>query len=354
MKKTYSIIFSVLFSAVFFSACSYNSDPVNSTPVTNKGIFVLCKGIDTTIPGDYSYINLENNTVTNNVYQLNNSGSTMGYEPYDIYRYLDHDLFISVTGPNSAGGKILHVDSRTNKAVDSAVLNSRTGNFTLALGEFIYTVNLGAGSLSKLDMDLNMVNSSIPVGPEPSNLLFANTRIYVSKFSSTSENSLSVLPVSNDIVTKIYFQVPPVSAALSGSIVCVSTSTNKKIYRIVPENPVSLLDSFAVNVTNDAIGEIAAGTDNNNLFIVAKSNDIGKAVYNLDFSTGNITQFIQESSDLVNISGIVYDMQYETLFVIDSKNGQQNGEVRFYNKLGVLQKTYTVEGRNPVKLAIRY
>ena len=114
------------------------------------------------------------------------------------------------------------------------------------------------------------------------------------------------------------------------------------------------IDSFALSISYNAIGDIAAGTDNNNIFVTAKTNDIGKAVYKLDFSTGNVSSFLPESSDLVNITGIIYDTQYKTLFVIDSKNGIQNGEVRFYDMVGVLQKIYPIGGRNPVSLALRY
>src|SRR5258706_9186902 len=130
MKKKYHIFLLFIAAASYFlQSCSYNLDPVNTTPVTNKGIFVLCKGIDSTIPGDFSYINLEKDTVLNNVFQQNNSGSTLGFEPQNIYRYLDHDIFISVRGPGTSGGKILHMDSRTNKLVDSVLLASNPGNF---------------------------------------------------------------------------------------------------------------------------------------------------------------------------------------------------------------------------------
>src|SRR5437870_1520986 len=79
-------------------------------------------------------------------------------------------------------------------------------------------------------MFINILVSTLAVGPNPADLIYALGRIYVAKTSYTTENSLSIIDIFSNQVSKIFLNAPPVSAANNTGGVYVSDFTEKKLY----------------------------------------------------------------------------------------------------------------------------
>jgi hypothetical protein len=335
LKKIFFFILIIIcFSIdIYFSSC--NNTSVDNTIITKKGAFVLYEQSQSSGPGDYSYVNLETDTVTDNIYSSSNSGSSLGISPDGIFMYLNLELFVLTQGNPGGMGKIYRINAQSNNPVNSLTFGSNPYSFAHVMGR-LYCTNISGDYVTKLDLDFNIRNGSINVGPNPSEIVAAHNFIYVSKARYTTENSLAVIDYNNDVVTKAFFNAPPVSAASNIDRVFVTTYTDKKIYR---------MDSLVSNNISDNL---------NTMYFVALNGNNGKAVYKMDIISKTVSPFITGEASLIDIYGLGYEPEKQIIFIMDSKDGTQNGQVRKYDNTGVLLKTYDIGGKFPRRIALRY
>lgn len=214
--KLYFVPVILILIALIYAGCS-RDNIVNTQVVSAQGVFVLYEGSFSAGSGDYSFIDLSNDNVTNNVFQNSNSGAVLPLFPDGLNLYVNKYLYIVCQGNYGGHGKMFKVDGTTNKLLDtSAGFGTNPYNLAYAYNNIntFYVTNIAGSTVTQIDPNtLNVITPSIEVGPNPSNLIFAIISMYVPKTSYTTENSLAIINTYTNAVTKAYFSAPPVSVA---------------------------------------------------------------------------------------------------------------------------------------------
>lgn len=341
--------------AVFLFSCTRDEifhNPVNST----AGVFVLCEG-QFGSSGDYSFINLINDSVSDNVYTNSNNGAFLGNAPDGIFTYLT-SLYISVQGIFNQPGKMVRVNSTTNRLEDtSASFGLNPYNFAFGNNTFFVT-NIAGSTVDILNLSLDHV-STVDVGPNPSDAIQAQLRIYVAKASYTTENSVAIVDIFNHSVAKAYFMSPPVSVANNYGGVYVSTYSHKKLYVLDSASSNFIDDSISINIPYPAIGDIISG-NYRTLYIVgiadtSFSGYTGKALYKFDLVNRTLdSTFAIISSGSDDIYGVSYDYVSEKIYVANSRSGSNNGQVKVYDTNGALLRSYEIGNKFPRRFAFKF
>lgn len=357
-SNLYFITAIILFSALVYYGCSREA-LVNTPVVTTQGVFVLHEGGLSAGSGDYSFIDLSNDNVTNNVFQNSNSGAVFPLIPDGLNLLINKYLYIVCQGNYGGTGKMFKVDATTNKLLDTSG-GFGTNPYNLAYANntnhTFYVTSIAGSSVSQIDPNnLSVITSSIEVGPNPSDLIFAIISIYVAKTSYTTENSLAIINTYTNSVTKAFFGAPPVSVANNTGGIYVSTYTKKKLYILDSVSTNQIVDSVVIPANYVAIGDVIAG-DPRNLFIVGldveNMVDIGREVWKYDIFSKTATLIIPNQSGQT-IYGISYEPNAKQIYIADAKGGALNGQVRVYDTNGVPKKTYNIGGMFPKRFAFK-
>jgi DNA-binding beta-propeller fold protein YncE len=359
MKTPFFLISTILFlMSLIFGGCSRDTI-VNTPVVSTQGVFVLYEGTTTAGSGDYSFIDLSNDNVYNNVFQNSNSGAYLPSFPDGISIFVNRYLYIVCQGNYGGPGKMFKVDASTNKLLDTSA-NFGTNPYNLVYaytnGTF-YVTNIGGSTVTQIDTNtLQVHNNSLSVGPNPADPIFAIIYVYVPKASFTTENSLAIINTYTNQVSKAYFTAPPVSAANNSGGIYVSSYTNKKLYLMDSVFVTQVDDSIIIPTSYVAIGDVIAG-DSRTLLIVALNvenySDVGKEVWKYDIVNKTSTLIIPYLQGK-NIYGISYEPNSRLIYISDAFGGNSNGQVRVYDTNGQLMRTYYIGGKFPRRFAYKY
>jgi hypothetical protein len=354
MQKKHFLTFSLIFLAFIIFNCS-RDDMVNTPVSTTRGILVLCEGGFTPGSGDYAFINTVNDSVFNDVFKNSNNNANLGLFTDGMLLY-GQSLYVTSQGSFGGPGRMFRIRTADNKLLDTVSFGVNPYDFELSQGYF-WVTNIGGSTVTKIDGNLNVINPSISVGSKPTKIIPAMNYIYVAKASYTSENSIAIINVFNDNVTKVFFNAPPVSVAFNTGGVFVSAYTDKMIYKLDTLVFNNVVDSISMtSISNAAVGEIIAG-NYRTLYAVGLDTsfygNIGKAVYKVDIFDKSVSPVINDQS-IADIFGIAYDAVNNQIVIADSKSGASPGQVRVYGADGTLRKTYQLTGYFPRKFAFKY
>ncbi|RPI17891.1 MAG: hypothetical protein EHM58_07640 [Ignavibacteriae bacterium] len=353
MKKTI-LLFVLIITAVIQISCTRDEIIITTTTIT-RGAIVLYEGIGTPGSGDYSFINFDNDSISNDVFRNSNNGATLAAFPDAVFLY-GLDMYIVAQGNYGQMGKMYKIRTSDNKLLDTVSFGVNPYNLALSQGYF-WVTNTSGETVTKLDLDLN-VNATILVGQNPADIIQAQGNLYVAKKSYTSEYSVAAINAFNNEVTKTYFNAPPVSVVYNGGLVYVSTYSLKKLYALDTTSVAAKVDSIDIPVTEPAIGDMVAG-DYSTVYVLGVSDtmfasNIGKTVYKVDIANKTLNPIpIITSEPGGDIYGISYDYVNNRIYVTDSRNGS-SGQVRIYKPDGTLVKQYDITGSFPKRVVIKY
>ena len=347
----------LLFVLICLNSCE-KDEIINNPVVSTKGVFVLYEGVFGQASSyDYAFIDVSANSVQSNVYQNSNSGAFLNSFPDGMALYFNQDLYITAQGTFGQPGTIYKINSDNNRLDTFRNFGKNPYNFIIVNSK-IYVTNVGGDYVSIMDLNFNSLTDSLAVGPFPSDLISALGNIYIAKASYTYENSVAVINILSNNVTKIFFSKPPVSVANNTGGIYVSTYTHKKIY--VLDSITNLIsDSISIQIPEPAIGTILAGNPAT-LYVLGVqdtlfSSNVGKKVYRYDFTTNSLDpNFSIQFSGTDDVFGIEYDPVESKIYIANSRGGTVNGEVRVYDKNGSLLKTYPdIGGKFPKRFAFK-
>jgi len=352
MKKKVFFISVILTLSILLFSCS--RDQVTNIPVSNtEGILVLYEGGMTPGSGDYAFININIDTVFNDVYRNSNNNANLGLFPDGMYLYGQY-LYVTSQGSYGGQGKMSMIGSTDNKLINSVSFGTNPYDMELSQGDF-WVTNIGDSTVTRIDGNLNIL-ATIQVGAKPTKIVSFLNHLYVAKASFTSEYSAAVINKFDNSVTKVIFNSAPVSVAPTYNGVYVSAYTGKKLYLIDTLQFNTVVDSVScASVQNNAIGEIFAG-DNNTLYVVGTDTSFygstGKTVYKVDISSKSVSLLINDPQ-IMDIFGIAYNPVKEQIVIADSRLGSEPGRVRVYDKNGTFIKMYQLTGYFPRKFAFK-
>lgn len=352
MKKKVFLVFGIVVLSALFLNCS--RDEIMNSPVSStQGILVLYEGGITPGSGDYAFINTNIDSVFNDVYRNSNNNANLGLFPDGMYLYGQY-LYVTSQGNYGGHGRMFKIGSADNKLLDTLTFGTNPYDIELSQGDF-WVTNIGGSTVTRIDGNLNVI-ATIQVGANPTIIVSSLNHLYVAKASFTSEYSVAVINKFDNSVRKVYFDSAPVSVAPTYKGVYVSAYTYKKLYLIDTLQFNTVVDSIICgSVSNDAVGEITAG-EYNFLYVVGTDTSLfgntGKTVYKADITAKSVTEFINDNQ-IIDIYGIAYNPVRGQIVLADSRSGSEPGQVRIYDKNGLLVRTYQLTGYFPRKFAFK-
>lgn len=346
------ILFTFISISILICGCAKDNPVVMPVPKTT-GVLVLCEGTFT-IPGDFSIIDPNSGTVSNNVYSNANNGATLGATPDGMY-IISPNIFITSQGNFGGPGKMFKIDYNTYKLISTSN-NFGVNPYDLdEAGGNLYVTNTDGSTVSELDLNMNPNGQDIQVGPNPSKIIFALQSLYVAKQSYTTENTLSIINEFSHIVTKDTFPAPPVSVENIIGYVYVSTYSWKKLYVLDSLSSIRKADSTYLNIPSAAIGEMVSD-GSHTLYIVgfpSLSAYAGNVLYKYNTLTNQIDQSFQvQIAAPDDIYGLAFDPINKIIYIASSNAGN-NGNVLTYNTNGTFIKSYPLGNKYPRKIVFK-
>jgi hypothetical protein len=336
-------IFGILFSGCGESGPSVSNEGGNSL----KRVYILYTG--SSGAADYAVYDAAANTMADEVYKNSNGGRTLNLTAGDM-KLNNNMLYITALGPLfSSQGTIYKLNTGDNTVSDSLRVNWNPYGFVINNGNIVVS-NLNGSFVSKFDLDFNIIEDSISVGPGPANIIYGMTYYVVSKSSSTSERSLSFVNEYNNIVTKLFYTSPPVSTVFNVNGFFVSGFNSKKIFRINRES-IETIDSFTVPTSMPSISELIF-KNQSKFFVLASNKELWEAEMTV---TGLIFRNIFPSNPDVTILNAAYESTKNEIYIAHATDQFSNGKMIIVDaESGMVKSTHQLGGRSPARFAFMY
>ncbi|MFN0213416.1 MAG: DUF5074 domain-containing protein [Saprospiraceae bacterium] len=177
--------------ALFFSGCAEN-EPCCDAPLQEytKGIFVVNEG-----PwggtGTISWHNPDTGETQDSLYEKANNGAVLGQFVQSL-TFVGDKAYIVVGSAN----RVVVVDAQTFKFLNTIEGLELPRYFLPITSELAYVSQWGndglSGSLAKINLMTNTVETVVPVGHGPEKMLFANGRVYVANSGGYGSDSTIV------------------------------------------------------------------------------------------------------------------------------------------------------------------
>lgn len=216
MKKVNFNLWTVLAASVVisFSSCKKDKDEDSTpTPTVNKKIFIACEGQFGTGTGTVSSFVRETKAVANDLYGSVNGGAALGNIVQSMA--IDNDkVYVVVNNAN----KIIVVNKNTFVYEDT-IGDVEAPRFMIIKNNKAYVTEWTSagvnGNVKVFELAHNTLQTTIPVGNGPDNLLELNGKIFVCNSGGfSSDSTISVIDVaSNSVVQTINVGINPTGIA---------------------------------------------------------------------------------------------------------------------------------------------
>jgi len=350
MKKQFKFLAFTLFFGLLITSCS-NDDDNSSIPQEplgdyENGILVSAEGG----PSSVSYISNDFSTVENNIYANVNTEElgvylqSIGFDGNQAYIISDNVNTINVVNRYTFAKET---------AITTGLYTPRYIGFANGKG---YVSNWGSGSdaiddfIAVIDLSTNTVESTIPVGEGPEQIISNNGKIYVSHKGGWSFNNIiTVIDTNTNLTTTITVNDVPDEMFINNSgelvVLCEGkpgwsgSETNATISKIdVTTNTVTETLNFAAGVHPSQMssenGEIYYQA-NNEVFVMSETSS--------SLPTASIVNL-----GTINTYGMA--VKGDKLYVTDAKDFASLGDLNVYDlTTNTLENTFTV-GVNASKI----
>ena len=349
MNKLILLTFMVL---IFIIGCDKDDPPILIPPsVSSIGVYVVNEGLFGQNNAGLSYKNLEDGTVTNNVYSSANNGNPLG-DNANSMTIFGSKGYIAVDNSNKV--EIINSDDFNSFGFIDLGMNGSPREIYVKDENTAYVTSLNLDQVAKLDLQTKTVTTRINVGRKPEGIKGANGKLFVANSGFGFDNTVSVIDMASDmVVATLQVGLNP-RFVLNGFdnfiyVVCTGsfsdTTIFSGIYKIDPAANV-VVDSVQVKKNP---GE-ACFTEINKMLVI--NND---GVVNVDLATKSVSPLI--SGTAVNsFFGVIYSISYDllraTIYCGNPKDFTQNGEVVTFDVNGNETGRFNV-GLNPGTIVIK-
>ena len=349
MNKLILLTFMVL---IFIIGCDKDDPPILIPPsVSSIGVYVVNEGLFGQNNAGLSYKNLEDGTVTNNVYSSANNGNPLG-DNANSMTIFGSKGYIAVDNSNKV--EIINLNDFKSFGFIDLGMNGSPREIYVKDENTAYVTSLNLDQVAKLDLQTKTVTTRINVGRKPEGIKGANGKLFVANSGFGFDNTVSVIDMASDmVVATLQVGLNP-RFVLNGFdnfiyVVCTGsfsdTTIFSGIYKIDPAANV-VVDSVQVKKNP---GE-ACFTEINKMLVI--NND---GVVNVDLATKSVSPLI--SGTAVNsFFGVIYSISYDllraTIYCGNPKDFTQNGEVVTFDVNGNETGRFNV-GLNPGTIVIK-
>ncbi|TDJ53856.1 MAG: YncE family protein [Ignavibacteria bacterium] len=332
--------------------CSETDDSINPPPPANpSGVYVVNEGLFGQNNASLSYKNLEDGSVTNNVYSSANNGNPLG-DNANSMTILGSKGYIAVDNSNKV--EIINLTDFKSFGFIDLGMNGSPREIYVKDENTAYVTNLNLDQVAKLDLQTKTVTVRINVGSKPEGIREANGKLFVANSGFGFDNTVSVIDMASDIVVATLQVGLNPRFVLNGVdnfiyVVCTGSFSDTTIFSgIYKIDPVAntVVDSIQVKKNP---GE-ACFTDANTMLVI--NND---GVIKVDLTTKSVSPLI--SGTTVNsFFGVIYSISYDlfrsVIYCGNPKDFTQNGEVVTFDLNGNETGRFNV-GLNPGTIVIK-
>lgn len=352
MKK--ALLALLFFTGVFvLNGCS-RDELITEPPVfvtSKEGVYVLSEGSGAAGSAKLSFLNLTDNTFSENIFSPGN----IGLFP-DGLIYSDREIYLTEQGNFGSAGIVYRLDSNGN-VLKSASAGTNPYSLAASNGKLFIT-NGPSGKVSVVNKtNLNLINI-ISAGVYPQEIIAIGNKIFVANtgtFGGDPDSTISVINAVNDqVIAVIKVRQRPSSLAMTndGKLLagCPGNASEGMIFKIDPQS-YSVLDSFFIN-NGSASGfdkDLAVDKNSSNVFFISNTNNIVK----LDLNTKVHSTVIANPNPASSFYyGYNYDSNTGKHFVADARNFAVNGNLLVYDQNGSLTNSF-ITGIAPRRIVVK-
>jgi len=347
-------LISLLLILTLFSCKKDEPENLPVEDILDNGMIVLCEGLFQHNNASVSWVDFNNNSVTNNLF-TSKTGRQLGDTGNDMQQY-GGKIYIVV----NVSSTIEVMDASTFKSIKQIqMFNASTAKQPRRLafhGGKVY-VTCYDGFVDVIDTTSLTVNQRIQVGSNPEGLSISNNKLYVANSGGLNfplpDSTVSVI----DLNTHTELQKIKVGMNPGGVI----TDSQGDVYVIIRGNYAGIPSRMVrIDTQNDVLAETfsfdaSAIYPMNDQFLIS--------FYNYTTETSTVGLFNPQtetltSSNYISTAGITtfYGMKYNltknTIFILDAMNYTNSGYVREFSTIGVELNNYHV-GLNPTKIIFK-
>lgn len=331
------IILVLLLNVVLFFGCERDDPAAVPVPEDTKGVYVVNEGNFGRGNAEITLYIPDSKDVIQDLYYTVNS-MRLGDQAQNMY--INNGVgYIVVSGSS----KIVLIDVNTNKLIDTIASNLNNPRSIVFANNRMYVSNFYSSSISIFGgQDYKTFMGSVTVNANPDEMVILNNKIYIThqSFYDVSQ-TVSVYDLSSGQVTKtIDVGYNPTMVKAYGNYAVVLCSGDYGDYSD-PYDDI-FAEMYFINSNNDMVTDKIDIGEHPMDFVIAD---------NYAYVTGDmaIKKVGLNEKTVVNdmfISGMFYTIGYEPvnkfLYLGDAKNYSTNGEVFIYNLNASLQNTFTV------------
>lgn len=330
-----------------------------STPVAKRGAYVLCNGYYNENNSAISYIDLNNGTVTLDMYSASN-GERLGDSGQDFIIY-GSKTYCTVSGSS----KMVIMDKNCRVLRPFPILdnngNPATPRHMVAHNGKVY-ITAYDGTVSRLDTTTMAIESKLRLGSIPEAITVANDKLYINMSGYGEGNIVAVVDIATfTLKDEIQVALNPYTTCFTGQDGYVYTICNGN-YAGSPYiseeqwvySTLQRIDPATEQVTSVCPATFASYY-NNDMYIIYSEYYLPETLkcvkYNLENQTEtsliDIDQFKDDDGNICPNS-ITVDPVTGDIYVCCTPYGQ-NGVVKVFDNSGAYKTEYTV-GYCPSKI----
>ena len=323
-----------------------------STPVAKRGAYVLCNGYYNENNSAISYIDLNEGTVTLDMYSASN-GERLGDSGQDFIVY-GSKTYCTVSGSS----KMVIMDKNCRVLRPFPILdnngNPATPRHMVAHNGKVY-ITAYDGTVSRLDTTTMAIESKLRLGSIPEAITVANDKLYINMSGYGEGNIVAVVDIETfNIQNELEVVLNPYTTCFTGQDGYVYTISNGN-YAGDPSKPeakwiystLQRIDPATDQVTSVCPATFASYY-NNDMYIIYSEYYLPETLkcvkYNLENQTEtsliDIDQFKDDDGNICSNS-ITVDPVTGDIYVCCTPY-QQNGVVKVFDNNGAYKTEYTV------------
>ncbi len=303
---------------------------------STAGIFVTNEGGFTKNEGALSFINLDNNAVTSDVYASNN-GEPLG-DIAQTVTAINGKLYVVVN--NSA--KVVVVNPTTFKKVGQISGLGSPNNIAAGSSNHAYVTDLFGGPISVVNLTSNTVEKSINCPGSTGEMLTLGGKTYV---TNSSSEYLFIINHNTDAISDsilIGKGAESIQEDASGNLWLGFGKLYDANYNVIEQGKIKKVSPSSKAVTLNlplvagGVKKIRMDKDKTSFYF------INKDLFKMSTSSTTLPTVAFFSKSPAQFYGLGVDVNTNTIYVSDPKDYVASGSVYQVNSVGALTNTFAV------------
>lgn len=349
MKKTILLTATVLLFTIV--SCKDDNNPVDSpSGGSESSVVIISEGLFSQNNSSITYYNLEDKSVSNDVYSAANDNAKLGDTANDLV-IVGNKGYISV----DQSYKIEVINFNTFESIGMIDLNNYGEPRNLCLIDstagYVTTYN---DVVVQFDPKTLQIIGTVKVGLKPEGIVDLGSNLFVANSGWGAGTTVSVIDISTfKVIKEITVKINPQTVIEDGiNVYVISTgSYTGDGYGMITEiSPSSLSVTDTLSIAKNP-GKAAVGNDNQ-LLVINGDGLVQVQTGDLEIINETLIQGMSVNSLFGTIYSVAFDEEDDLIYLGNPKDFAQNGDVAIYDLSGTEKGRFDT-GINPGTIVIR-